>query len=171
MGLESGRVVVRAELHPGDPDVVGGGGADGERPRHGGAVGRGADADRRRGRVGVGDGDADGGRGGPVAGGVAGGGGQRVRAVGDSRGVPGDRVGRGRVLGAEAGAFQEELHPGDPNVVGGGGADGERPRHGGAVGRGADADRRRGRVGGGDGDAGVGRGGPVAGGVAGGGGQ
>src|SRR6266699_2832541 len=61
MGLESGRVVVRAELHPGDPDVVGGGGADGERPRHGGAVGRGADADRRRGRGRAWGGEAEGG--------------------------------------------------------------------------------------------------------------
>ena len=77
--------------------------------------------------------------------------GKRVRAVGRGGAVPGDRVGRGGVFGAEVGgAVELELHAGDSHVIRGGGGDRDRgTRDGGAAGRSGDGNRRRGRVRGG----------------------
>ena len=92
--------------------------------------------------AGVIDGDGHRRRGGDVAGGVAGYCGQRVGAVGDRGGVPRHAVGRGGVLGAQVGAVHLELHPGHPDIVGGGGGQGHRARHGRAVGGRGEAHRR-----------------------------
>ena len=80
-------VAVHQELHPGHPDIVGGGGAQGHRARHGRAVGGSGEAHRGCRDVRIVDGDGPR-RGGGVAGGVAGSCGQRVGAVGDRGGVP-----------------------------------------------------------------------------------
>ena len=54
----------------------------------------------------------------------------RVAAVAHRGGVPRQAVGRGGVLGAQIDAVHLELHPSHPDIVGGGGAQGHRARHG-----------------------------------------
>src|SRR2546427_3072668 len=72
-----------------------------------------------------------------------------MRHMGCRGGVPGDGIGGGRDFGAEISAVESELHADDPDVVGGGGGDGDRAGDGGAIGgRGERHGRGRG-VGGG----------------------
>ena len=85
-----------------------------------------------RSRVVDGDGDARGGGG--IARRISCDRGKRVRAVGRGGGVPGDRVGRGGVFGAEVGTVELELHACDSHVIRGGGGDRDRcTRDGGAT--------------------------------------
>src|SRR5439155_3938120 len=83
----------------------------------------------------VAHGDADRRRARPVAGGIAGVGGQGVVAVGGAGRVPGHLVGRGGVLRSQRRPVQLELDAGHGHVVGGGRGDGhgggdDRPRGG-----------------------------------------
>src|SRR5690606_34204621 len=70
---------------------------------------------------------------GHVAGGIAGDGGERVRAVRERGGVERRRERRARVLGAEVGTVEFELHRGHGDVVGGVGGDGDAAAGNGAV--------------------------------------
>src|SRR5439155_17631272 len=91
----------------------------------------------------IGDRDTDGGGGAEVAGGVAGHGGQGVRAVDGGRRIPGGGVGGRGDLGAEVDAIKFELDADDAHVVGGAGGDRECAGEGGSGGRGHDGSRRR----------------------------
>ena len=114
----------------------------------GGGGGHAAADQRHRGRrtaaaTAVGHRDAHGRAGRAVAGGIARGRRDRVRAVGDARRVPGDCIGRAGVFRAEVGTVELELHAGHADVVARIGADRHGGRHASAGGRRAQADCRR----------------------------
>src|SRR5438046_9230114 len=135
---------VELELHPCHSYVIGGGRRNRDRcTRDGGAAGRGSDRNRRRGRI----------RGWivdrythscacrRVPRCISSDCRERVWAVGRGHAVPGDRVGRGGVFGAEVGGTVElELHPCHSHVIGGG-----------QIGRASCRERGRGAGGGGRG--------------------
>ena len=126
--LSGERSAVHQELHPGHPDIVAGGGAQGhgalDCPRR-----RRGEAHRGHRDVGVGDGDGQRRCGGGVACGVASSRVQLIGAVGERGGVPRHAVGRFGDLGGERSVVHQELHPGHPDIVGGGGAQGHVARH------------------------------------------
>src|SRR5207247_656948 len=141
---------VELELDTDDPDVVGGGAAEGQRGSVGGeGRARGGRGDAHGGRGGVrrrvGDGE---GCGGGVVRGITGGDGEDVaaRLQGDARDRPGGGAGGGAVAAATVGPGDL----GDADVIGGGAAQGQRARVGriaAARGRGRDGGGRRGGVG------------------------